>query len=252
MLYPGAEKPLFKQFMDAILLMIEDGKYRQGDPLPSERELATQFGISRVTVRQALNSLAQDGIIFKKQGKGNFVATRRIETKLDSLLGFAEEFATKNIDCEISVVKQGYELGSAEVITALRAEDSPALFLLVRNINVDGHPLGVDYTYIPKNIAYNLGQIDFNKVIVYQLLEQLGYKLNSAEQKITAEMPTPQECALLEVGPRTPILVRSRVAYMEGGSPVVYSKAIYRGDRYHYSLALSRYPKDDFFVRLTK
>jgi len=132
----------------------------------------------------------------------------------------------------------------------MRTKNSPEMFLLVRNINVDGHPLGVDYTYIPQNIAYHFRHMDFRKVIVYQLLEQFGYKLNSAEQKITAEMPTPQECSLLGIGPRTPILVRSRVAYMEDNSPVVYSKAIFRGDRYHYSLALIRYPKDDFFVRV--
>ena len=251
MLYPGAEKPLFKQFRDVILQMIEEGKYKQGDILPSERELAEQYGISRVTVRQALTSLAQDGIIFKKQGKGNFVATKRIETKLDSLLGFVEEFANKNIDCSISVVKQGYELAPSEVTTAMRAEESSEMFLLVRNINVDGHALGVDYTYIPRSIAYQLGQIDFCNAIVYQLLEQRGYKLNSAEQTITAELPSPHECALLEINLKTPILVRRRVAFLEGDLPAVYSKSIYRGDRYHYSLMLSRYAKDDFFIRYT-
>jgi len=248
MLYPGTEKPLFKQLRDVVLQMIEEGKYKPGDLLPSERELAEEYGISRVTVRQALNSLVQDGIIFKKQGKGNFVATKRIETKLDSLLGFVEEFVIKNMKCQVSIVKQGYETAPPEIASAMQVQGASEIFLLVRHIIVEGHALGVDYTYIPRSIAYQLGEMDFRKVIIYRLLEQRGYKLSSAEQSIIADLPSTQECLLLEVTPKTPMLVRRRVAYVEGNLPVVYSKTVYRGDRYHYTLTLSRYSTSDHYL----
>ena len=245
MLYPGTEKPLFKQLRDVVMQLIEEGKYKDGDLLPSEREFAERYGISRVTVRQALNSLVQDGVIIKKQGKGNFVATKRIETKLDSLLGFIEEFVIKNMKCKVSIVKQGYSMAPSEVLSAMQAQDSPEMFLLVRHVIVEDHALGIDYTYIPRNIAYQLGEMDFRKVIIYRLLEQRGYNLCSAEQSIIADLPSPQECSLLEVAPKTPMLVRRRVAYVEGNLPVVYSKTVYRGDRYNYTLTLSRYPAAD-------
>lgn len=248
MLYPRAGKPLFKQLGDIVMQMIEEGKYNPGDLLPSERELAEQYNISRVTVRQALNALAQDGVICKKQGKGNFVATKRIKTKLDSLLGFVEEFVVKDMQCKISIVQQGYEMAPPEIISAMQAEDSPEMFLLVRKVVVENHALGIDYTYIPRSIAYDLGEMDFRKVIIYRLLEQRGYQLMSAEQSITAELPNPQECALLEVSTKTPILVRSRVAYAEGNLPIICSKTVYRGDRYQYTLTLSRFPADDPYL----
>ncbi|MCL2852897.1 MAG: GntR family transcriptional regulator [Defluviitaleaceae bacterium] len=245
MLYPRIGKPLFKQLGDIIMQMIEEGKYNPGDLLPSERELAEQYSISRVTVRQALNALAQDGVIFKKQGKGNFVATKRIETKLDSLLGFVEEFVVKGMQCKISIVKQGYEAAPPEIISSMQAQDSPEMFLIVRQIIVENHALGLDYTYIPRSVAYQLGEVDFKKVIICRLLEQRGYKLSSAEQSITADLPNTQECSLLEVTGKTPVLVRSRVAYAEGNLPLLYSRTVYRGDRYQYTLTLSRSPADD-------
>ncbi|MCL2421932.1 MAG: GntR family transcriptional regulator [Defluviitaleaceae bacterium] len=251
MLYPGTGKPLFEQLRDTILQMIEQGKYKPGDPIPSERELAEQYAVSRVTVRQALNSLVHDGVVTKKQGKGNFVATKRIETKLDSLLGFVEEFAVQGIECSISVIKQGYEMPPSEIVAAMGAENDPEMFLLVRNINVDGKALGVDYTYIPRSVAYQFDQMDFRKVIVYRLLEQQGYKLLSAEQTITAEMPTPQDCTALGINAKVPMLVRCRVAYVEGNLPIAYSRTLYRGDRYRYSLTLSRYAADDLHIRHT-
>ena len=251
MLYPGTGKPLFEQLRDAILQMIEQGKYKPGDFIPSERELAEQYAISRVTVRQALNSLVQDGVISKKQGKGNFVATQRIETKLDSLLGFVEEFAVQGIACEILVIQQGYEIAPPDIVSAMRAHNDPEMFLLVREINVENKALGVDYTYIPRSVAYQFDQMDFREVILYRLLEQRGYKLLSAEQTITAEMPNPQDCALLRINAKTPMLVRCRVAYVEGNLPIAYSRTLYRGDRYRYSLTLSRYATDNVHIRHT-
>ena len=242
---------MFEQLRDVLLQMIDEGEYKPGDLLPSERGLAEQYSISRVTVRQALTALARDGIIHKRQGKGNFVSEKRIETKLDNLMGFAEEFSVRGVEFEVSVVKHGYELAPTDVIEAMRLQFDHTMFLLVRRIKVEGQALGVDYTYIPRSIAHQFDQIDFEKVLVYRLLENNGYRLVSAEQSITAEMPNQKELALLEMDAQKPMLVRCRTVFVEGGLPIAYSKTLYIGDRYRYTLTLSRYSADDLHISYT-
>jgi len=248
MLYPRSRKPLFEQLKDIILKMIEEGKYKPGDLLPSEREFAEQYGISRVTVRQTLSELVHSGVVYKRHGKGNYVAAKRVETKLDSLLGFVEEFTVQGMDYEVSVISQGYGPAPSDAFSALQLQNDPEVFSLVRQIKVKGQALGVAHTYIPKSVAYQLDMVDFNKVIVYRLFEQQGYKLTSAEQTITAEMPSAQHCGLLRLEANIPVLVRCRVAYVEGNLPISYCKAFYRGDRYHYTLTLNRYSTDNLDI----
>jgi GntR family transcriptional regulator len=251
MLYPRGGKPMFEQLKNVVLQMIAEGKYKPGDILPSERELAEIYGVSRVTVRQALNVLVQDNVVFKKQGKGTFVSTKRIERKLDGLLGFVEEFVVSGMQCEVSVLKQKYVAAPADVIEVLRLPKNSEIFLLVRSISVEGHILGVDYTYLPSGVAYQFDKIDFRKAIVYRLLEKNGYKLISAEQTISAEIPDSQDCSLLSVTQKTPMLVIRRTVYVEMDLPISYSKALYRGDSYRYSLTLSRDSTDNLHFRHT-
>lgn len=242
MLYPGSEKPLFIQLKNTILRKLAQGEYKEGDQLPSERELSERYDISRVTVRQALNELAQDGIIVKKQGKGNFVAIRRIDHRLDSLLGFVEELAIKDMKCEVSVLKKEYIVAPAEVCEAMQSPENTVMLLIMRHIYLDGQPLGIDYTYLNKDIAYLVENLNFHEIILYQYLEKSGYKLDTADQVIIAENPSEEEAKLLEIEDNKPLLSLSRVAYTEGRLPLVYSKTIYRSDRYRYTLTLKRYP----------
>ena len=241
----GSGKPMFEQFKEKLIQMIENKTYKPGDLLPSERELAHDFNISRVTVRRSLDALASDGIIIKKQGKGNFVAASKIESKLETLLGFVEEFTEQGMKCVITVIKQGYETAPEDIASAMALKNNPEMFLLVRHISVDGKALGVDNIYIPRAIAYQFDLVDFSKVFVYRFLEQQGYKLISAEQSITVELPTSKDCAFLGIEPKDPILVRCRVAYMEDNRPIAYSRTLYRGDRYSYNLTLNRFSSDN-------
>lgn len=242
MLYPGNGKALFEQLKDTIIQKIAEGEYKKGDKLPSERELSKMYGISRVTVRQSLNELVQSGVIVKKQGKGNFVATKRIEHKLDSLLGFVEEFSSKKMTCEVSLIKKEFVVVPLDVAEAMQVTDDYEMFMIVRKIIVDEQSLGIDYTYVPKNIAYLLEGLNFQKDILYRFLEKSGYKLSTADQVITAENPTAEEAILLNQKVNKPALVINRTAYVEGGRPIVYSKTIYLADRYQYKLSLKRYP----------
>jgi len=120
MLYAGHGKALFSQLKDLILQWIEIGELKPNDKLPSERALSEDYRVSRVTVRQALNDLVQDGAITKQHGKGYFVAPpKKIEYRLDSLFGFLEEFDKKKMKCRTSIIQKEFIKASDEVREAL-------------------------------------------------------------------------------------------------------------------------------------
>lgn len=138
--------------------LLLDGRVK----LTNERSISDQYHVSRVTVRLALRELVADGLVVKRQAKGNYIAYKKIEHQLNGLLGFVEEFANRRLKCNVE---------------------------LIRKIVVEGEALGVDYTYVPESVAVILESLDFNNDIVYRHLEKNGYRLDSANQTIAAVMP---------------------------------------------------------------
>jgi GntR family transcriptional regulator len=243
MLYPGNGKPLFGQLKDLILQWVDTGELKTGDKLPSERVLSEDYNISRITVRQALNDLVQEGVITKRHGKGYYVAPpRKIEYRLDSLLGFIEEFTIKKMRCEITILRREFITPPDEVRTALDIRNNAKVFLLTRLIIVEGEPLGIDYTYLPANVARLLDGLSLDNSILYQFFEKNGFKLITADQWICAEKPSREEAKLLRTKESDPVLVIYRNTRVAGDVVLDNSRTVYRADRYHYFVTLKRYP----------
>ncbi|MDR1626586.1 MAG: GntR family transcriptional regulator [Spirochaetia bacterium] len=243
MLYPGNGKPLFVQLKDLILQWIDAGELQTNDKLPSERALSEDYHVSRITVRQALNDLVREGAITKRHGKGYYVAPpRKIEYRLDSLLGFIEEFAIKNMKCEITILRREFIAPPEEVRAALGLRNNAKVFLLTRLIIVEGEPLGIDYTYLPGNVARLLEGMSLYNSILYRFFEKNGFKLTTADQWISAESPTREEAELLRKKEHDPVLVIYRNTRVEGDAVLDHSRTVYRADRYRYFVTLKRYP----------
>lgn len=242
MLYPGNGTALFLQLKDVILHKIQSGEFKEGSCLPSERQLSEDYGISRVTVRQTLNELVQDGALVKKPGKGTFVAYKKIDEKLDGLLGVVEEFAVRNVAYDVDVKQMRYEVAPDLVCKAMQVEKNSRMLMIYREIYVEQQPLALDRTYVPESIAYLVEQLDFHKDVLYGFLEKSGYKLDSAYQEIGTSVPSQEEACLLGIKPLSPILAIHRTTYVAGGRPILHGRTVYRADRYRYTLTLKRYP----------
>lgn len=243
MLYAGNGKALFIQLKEMILQWIDTGELKPNDKLPSERVLSENYNVSRVTVRYALNELVQMGAITKCHGKGYFVAPpRKIEYRLDSLMGFIEEFAIKKMKCETSCLRQEFINPTEEVQAAFGMKNNEKVFLLSRLIVVEGEPLAIDYSYLPINVASLLDGINLDNSILYRIFEKNNYKLTTADQWISAEMPTAYEARMLGKKASAPVLVIYRKSRVEGDAVLDYSRTIYRADRYQYFVSLKRYP----------
>jgi GntR family transcriptional regulator len=229
--------PLYFQLKEIFLDKIESEELKEGDLIPSENELQRLYGVSRATVRKAIELLVYEGFLEKKKGRGTFVKRRKIEEKLPVLKSFTEEMAGRNASKK--VVSVGYSRPSREVRTRLNVTSEEEVFSLKRLMVVDGKPLGILHSYVPAK--YKLSLDEAYAESLYRILEKKGIRIQEADQIIEASMSTKEETRLLGLKTSFPTLVIKRLAYSVSGEVVEYVKGVYHGDRYRYNCKLTRY-----------
>lgn len=239
MLFPGQAKPLHEQLKDAIKLKITNAEIKPGDLLPSERHLIDLYKVSRVTVRQALGALVNEGLLYRQHGKGTFVAPSRFERPLARLLGVVEELRLDNLEIEINLLSQGF-LPTSELPPEVQIFDDKPIFHVTRLITSEAQPLLIDRRYFPKTVGQFVQNLDLSKDTILVQLELYGFKIVRGTQKISAEQITVENAKLLQCAPGNPVLVAKRTTFVEGDIPIDYSCTLYRADRYEYLVDLRR------------
>ena len=230
-------KPLYFQLKEILHDKIESGELKEGDMIPSENELQHIYGVSRATVRKAIELLVYEGLMDKKKGRGTFVKRRKIEEQLPVLKSFTEEMAGR--DATKKVISVNYTTAPSGISTRLKLPPAESVLSLKRLMVVDGIPLGILHSYIPAKFELNLDE-DYTKSL-YRILEKKGIRLKEAEQTIEVGMATHAEIRLLGLEAPCTTLVIRRLAYSVNYEAVEYVKGVYRGDRYRYSCKLTRY-----------
>lgn len=240
MIYNEAAKPLYLQLKARLAEQIESGKYSEGHVLPGERTLAMEYGVSRVTVRKCIEELSEEGYLSRIEGKPTVVSKRKIMHRLGDLLGIREELLEISKEVRVVELYKGYEPVQHEVRRSLNLGESNQVYAFVRLFMVESKPLLINYSYISPDKSGLIDVMDLSKVVIFSHLEQCGFKLSYAEQKISAGTCSTEEEKYLDYPAGLPILLRKRTTYLEGGYPILYDKCVYRGDAYQYSIKLAR------------
>lgn len=229
-------KPLYFQLKEIFHDKIESEELTEGDMIPSENELQKIYGVSRATVRKAIELLVYDGLMDKKKGKGTFVKRRKIEEQLPVLKSFTEEMI--GIDAGKQVISVKYTKPSPAIMARLSLSAGENVFSLKRLMLVDGKPLGILHSYIPAKFKLSLDE-DYSKSL-YRILEKNGIRLKEADQTIEASMSNKEQTRLMGQKISFATLVIRRLAYSVNGEVVEYVKGVYHGDRYRYTCRLTR------------
>jgi len=238
-LHREAPDPLYLQLKDSLVSEITSGRYRSHQRLPSERELADRFKVSRMTVRQALLELARDGTIYTRVGKGTFVAEPKIDQQLRTLTGFSQDVRARGGKPSSRVLEARAIAASPEVAAALRISPGAEVILLSRLRLADDVPLAIEMAYLPFDRFPSLLSHDFAYESLYDVLEN-EYKLalTQADQSLEAALAGPREIELLELTPPAAVLKMQRLTFTADGTPIEYVLSTYRGDRYKFRSVL--------------
>ncbi|HYF78457.1 MAG TPA: GntR family transcriptional regulator [Symbiobacteriaceae bacterium] len=243
MLDPVSPLPLYAQLMAALQREIEQGNFPVGEAIPPERELITRYGVSRITVRQALAGLVADGYLIRRHGKGTYVAPRKrgaISESLSELTGHLEELQRQGLDPQVEVLVLDRRPLSAEIADALCRPVGAAGWFLHRKVSVGGAPLMLSEVWLPGDLGIELTGEMLRRSGMAQLLTEHGRVPASGTQRIGAQLAGADTAALLAVPPGEALLRVVRVITGADGLPLVWFRTLYRADRYEYEVELKR------------
>lgn len=211
---------------------IGKGHLRPGDPIPPESELAQQFGISRMTVRQALSRLVYEGLITRHRGRGSFVAEPRLEhTKM--FLSFEEEMRARGATTAIKLLDMRTEAVPEKVAENLKLAEGTPVVVLERLRLVDGQVVGYEIRYLPRHIGEALTPDEIhNQPLVPAVRRILGKPRTRLTLRVTASVARRNEARVLETRVGAPVLVREHTWHYDPEGPLQYGKSVFRGDRY--------------------
>jgi GntR family transcriptional regulator len=233
--------PRYYQLKEIMREKITLGEWQPGDLIPSERELGEQYGISRMTARQAITELVNEGLFYREQGKGTFVNRHKITQQLIRLTGFTEDIKARG-------QRPGTRVLSAQMIPAdeilaerLRIKEGLQIFCLQRLRLADDEPLAIETSCLSFIGCERLLEEDLATNSLYRLLEnKYGLPLLQAEQELEAGLLGPDEALLLKIPIGSAALYTRRTTYTERDQPIEYARSVYCGNKYTFYTRLQR------------
>jgi GntR family transcriptional regulator len=232
--------PIYHQLEEYIKLQIENGLLKEEELIPSEREFAERFQISRMTVRQALNNLVVDGYLHRKKGLGTFVSKKKVEQELQGMTSFTEDMLSRGMKPSSKLLS--FKIIGADKKTALDlniAENDP-IYKIKRIRLADGAPMALETAYIPVNLVPGLSEENSNLSLYQYIEEHLSLTISEATQEIEAAIADAKIAEPLGIDEGEPILFIVRIAYLQDGTPFELVKSSFRGDRYRFIATMKR------------
>ena len=237
--------PLYRQLTRRIAAAIETGALEPGQSLPPEREMAALTGLSRVTVRKAVQALVEDGQLVQRRGSGTFVAPRRapverVEQALSLLTSFSEDMARRGKAGRSIWLARAVHAPSPEEMMALGLTASDHVARLERVRLADEVPLAIERAALSTAILPDPAAVETS---LYAVLAGRGFHPVRAVQRISAANLAARDAALLAVPVGAAGLRIERVSYLASGRVVEFTRSLYRGDAYDFAAEL-RLPAD--------
>lgn len=231
-LAPGrtGSTPLYLQIAANLKQHIIAGEWREGEAVPSERELCALTAASRVTVRKAIEELISEGLLSRRQGSGTFV-NRVIETKNDALGSFSDEAAARGGISGTIWIARTIARPTEDEANILKIGKDIEVVRLGRVRLLDGEPLAIEHAVVPRQFLPPLDDLGSS---LYQALETNGNRPVGGTQSIHASLATPTEAGLLSISEQSAVLRIERVTRNAKGDVVELTRSVYRGDRYKF------------------
>lgn len=227
--------PIHYQISSQIKKSIMAGEYKPGDRLPSENELAAMLGVHRLTVRQALNSLVNEKVLYRIRGKGTFVRQNTIERPSHKLSGLFSEIAEKGLNPTSRVMEKAVLPAVQNVAELLNIKEGDQVIKIFRINYADNQPIAISYHYAPYGLCPDLMQEDLEKQAFHQIFDKkYGMRLGWAEDEVRAGRANKFQAQHLLCPQGTAVLKIERVLHLEDGRPLLLTNTVILGEKYVY------------------
>lgn len=239
--------PAFRQVAADLREKITAGQYAPGEQLPSERDLVDSYGVSRPTIREAVNLLRSEGLVTAEHGRGVFVrppasiqrvARTRLsrEARERNRGAFLADAAAGGFTPSTSV-KIRFEQADTRTATHLAVDEGTEVTVRDRVMRADGLVVQLAVSRLPRTLTRDtaIEQVDSGPGGAYARLEEAGHRIGSFAEHVGARMPTPDEASLMQLAVGVPVITVTRVAFGEDGTPLEMNDMVLAADRYELS-----------------
>jgi len=236
--------PLYHQVEESLRQQIADRVYPPGQSIPTEIELQEEFDVSRETVRKAVNNLVSAGLVEKRKGVGTFVTHPKIVHRIGHIYGSYEEIVARGMIPSTTFIEKK-EISPLEPMRQEMALENGATVIKVKRVRfANEEPVAILSSYVPKDLAPELAQVDFISNSLYKTLETIYHlKLSEGDEIIEAAAIRGKDANWLQVRRGAPILVVRRLTYLQNSRVIEKLTALYRSDKFKYMVKLKGRPE---------
>lgn len=240
-----AKQPLHKKISDELRLKIDEGELAVDEKIPSENELCEQFSVSRLTVRRSLQTLEQEGLIYRCQGLGAFVKDQEATKQMIHLSDFEEDMIGAGMRPESKVLLSSVVTPTKEVLRQMHLQEGTKVFRLDRLRLGNERPVAFDTTWLPMVYGQLIADENMADTTIYKVLEE-KYHIDvvSGKARITAALPDEDLCRHLDIEAGNPLLLFRRTSYTENEKLIYYQERYIRPDRMAYEVFMERNEED--------
>ncbi len=234
--------PLYYQLKTILLEYIKERHDDSEAPIPTEVEISEHFGISRPTVRQAINELVVEGYLYRIKAKGTFIAKPKIAQDFLLVLdSFNNEMKKKGLNPSTKILARELVMCDEKVAQTLKINEGDDVIKLTRLRFADEEPIVFVITYVPYKVCPGLMTHDLEKMSIYEIIEkESGMLISTATRSLESMIAGDFEAKLLNIPKGAPVHYFESVIALENGTPVEYSFAKYRSDRSKFTFELKR------------
>jgi GntR family transcriptional regulator len=229
--------PLYFQIAENLKEAIQAGTIAPGERLDNELELAGQLGVSRPTVRQAIQRLVQQGLVVRRRGLGTVVVAPRILRPM-ALTSLYDDLAAARRAPATAVLSLEEIAADGEVAQVLSLAAGTPVLSIERLRFADDAPLALMHNYLPAKLLQGRAKADLEQTGLYELLRSQGVQLHAADQVLGARRATAQEARLLQVPRGATVLTMTRTAFDPADLPIEHGRHAYLADRYSFRMSL--------------
>ena len=230
------EEPMYIKIHNQIKREIEKHNYKVGSKIPAERQLAQKFGVSRMTLRQAIKTLEDEGILEQRVGSGTYVANQKVQEKMSGIMSFTDITHANGQTPSSKLISYRFGKPSLSEMERLNLDDTQEVLRMERIRYADDVPICYEVVSIPHSVILNMSKADISSHL-YQTLEKNGYKIGRVTEYISAAVANENAARLLDAKKGEALITRLQVTELSNGVPFEYTRASYVADRFEFTFA---------------
>lgn len=237
MVIKNSELPLYLQYAEKFRKMILEGEFNEGDKFPAEIDLSKQYGVARITIRNAINELVRDNLLVRRPGKGTFIAEPKIEREFVNVSSFTDRMHSRGMQAgakchSIKLIKATEKLSKY-----LQIKQGDRVIEIVRIRLTNNTPVALEYSYLPQYLYPGLEEEELENKSLYHLIEK-KYAIIPSHSSKTLELTraTLKEAKLLNTSTNTSLFLLMATVFTKDHLVMEYAKILFLGERFRFQV----------------